>query len=358
MSTGFHSLEIKEVRREIADAVSLLFAIPEELKDEFRFSPGQHLTLRSEIAGEDIRRNYSICAAPHEGELRVAIKQVAGGLFSGFANTSLSAGQKLDVMPPHGSFTWQFDPARTATYAGFAGGSGITPILSLLKTALATEPNSQFVLFYGNRASNSIMFLEEIAGLKNRFMGRLQVFHFLDDEEGDFDILNGRLDVEKIGAVLGSLVDPADLDAAFICGPGPMMDAVEKGLVEAHVPSDRILVERFTVGAMSEAQLAAAREMERKAEGKPITITINGRKRKLAFDSAKASILENARAAGLPAPFACKAGVCATCRAKVVKGEVRMIQNYGLSPEEVRQGYVLTCQAVPISDEVELDFDA
>jgi len=358
MSTGFHSLEITEVRREIADAVSLLFTVPDNLKNEFSFSPGQHLTLRTEIDGEDVRRNYSICAAPHEGELRVAIKQVVGGLFSGFANTTLTAGQKLDVMPPHGSFTWHFVPSRKATYAGFAGGSGITPILSLLKTALETELQSQFILLYGNRSSNSIMFLEELAGLKNRFMDRLQVCHFLEDEEGDFDILNGRLDVEKIGSVLGSLIDPSDLDAAFVCGPGPMMDAVEKGLVAAGVPSERILIERFTVEAMSEAQLAAAREMERKAEGKPITITIDGRKRKLTFDSARESILENARAAGLPAPFACKAGVCATCRAKVVKGEVRMIQNYGLSPEEVKQGYVLTCQAVPISDEVELDFDA
>lgn len=357
MSTGFHQLEIAEVRREIADAVSLRFSVPEALADLFRFTPGQHLTLRTDIDGEDVRRNYSICAAPHDGELRVAIKQVANGLFSGWANTKLAAGQSIDVMPPHGSFTWTFDPAREATYAGFAGGSGITPILSLLKSALTIEPNSRFILLYGNRATASIMFLEEIAALKNRFMDRLQVIHFLEDEEGDFELLNGRLDVAKIGSVLGTLVEPAEIDAAFICGPGPMMDAVEAGLKGAGVPENRILIERFTVGEMSEEQLAAARELERKAEGKPVKITIDGRRRTIAFDSAKGSILENARAAGLPAPFACKAGVCATCRARVVSGEVTMIQNYGLSPEEVAQGYVLTCQAVPVSAEVELNFD-
>lgn len=358
MSTGFHSLEITEVRREIADAVSLRFAVPPELADAFRFTPGQHLTLRAELGGEDVRRNYSICAAPHEGELRVAIKQVAGGVFSSWANSALAAGQRLDVMPPHGSFTWSFDPARAATYAGFAGGSGITPVLSLLKTALSEEPRSRFVLLYGNRASNSIMFLEEIAALKNRFLDRLEVYHFLEDEEDDISLFNGRLDSAKISEVLGTLVDPASIDAAFICGPGPMMDAVEAGLTGAGVPAGRILIERFTVGQMSEAQIAAARELERKAQGLPIKLTLDGRRRTLTFDADKGSILENARAAGMPAPFACKAGVCATCRAKVISGQVTMKQNYGLSDDEVAQGYVLTCQAVPMSDDVELNFDA
>tara|TARA_R110000782_G_scaffold78276_8_gene155382 strand:+ start:36953 stop:38029 length:1077 start_codon:yes stop_codon:yes gene_type:complete len=358
MSTGFHPLKITEVRREIADAVSLRFDVPEELVDAFRYTPGQHLTLRTDIDGEDVRRNYSICTAPHENELRVAIKQIMGGRFSSWANSALKAGQMLEVMPPHGSFTWNFDPAESRSYVGFAGGSGITPILALLKTALSVEPQSRFILLYGNRSTASIMFLEEIASLKDRFMDRLRVHHFLEDEEGDFDILNGRLDTGKIAAVLGSLIDPSDIDAAFICGPGPMMDAAEAGLVDAGVPKKNILIERFTVGKMDEAQLAAARELEQKAAGKPVTLTIDGRKRKLAFDPEKETILENARAAGMPAPFACKAGVCATCRAKVIKGEVKMIQNYGLSAEEVAQGYVLTCQSVPVSDEVELDFDA
>ncbi|MCA1654258.1 MAG: phenylacetate-CoA oxygenase/reductase subunit PaaK [Sphingomonadales bacterium] len=358
MSAGFHELEIAEVRREIDDAVSLRFVLPDSLRDTFRFTPGQHLTLRTEIGGEDVRRNYSLCVAPSENELRVAIKQIAGGAFSTWANASLKPGDCIDVMPPHGSFTWTFDPARSATYAGFAGGSGITPILSLLKTALTTEPSSDFVLLYGNRTSNSIMFLEEIASLKNRFMDRLQVYHFLEYEEEDVELFNGRLDSDKIAEVLANLIDPAKIDAAFICGPGPMMDAVEAGLTEAGVPPDRILIERFTVGELSAAQVAAMRQVERSAAGRQVKITLEGRRRTVVFDADKGSILENARANGLPAPFACKAGVCATCRAKLVSGEVTMKANYGLSADEVAQGYVLTCQAVPLSDDVELDFDA
>lgn len=358
MSSGFHALQIAEVRREIDDAVSLRFTVPEELRDAFRFTPGQHLTLRADMDGEDLRRNYSICAAPHEGELRVAIKQVNGGRFSTWANKALAAGQTMEVMPPHGSFTWTFDPDRQAVYAGFAGGSGITPILSLLKTALREEPKSRFVLFYGNRASGSIMFLEEIAAMKNRFLGRLEVYHFLEDEEDDITLFNGRLDTAKTAEIFGPLIDPSSIDAAFICGPGPMMDAVEAGLKKAGVPGDRILIERFTVGEMTGDQLAAARELERKAEGLKVKLTLDGRRRTVTFDAEKGSILENARAAGMPAPFACKAGVCATCRAKVVSGEVTMKQNYGLSPEEVSAGYVLTCQAVPLTDDVELNFDA
>jgi ring-1,2-phenylacetyl-CoA epoxidase subunit PaaE len=357
MSAGFHSLEIIDVRREIDDAVSLGFHVPDALRETFHFTPGQHLTLRTEIDGDEVRRNYSLCVAPFENELRVAIKQIAGGAFSTWANAMLAVGDRLEVMPPHGSFTWSFDPARRATYAGFAGGSGITPILSLLKTALTSEPKSEFVLLYGNRSSNTIMFLEEIAQLKNRFMDRLQVYHFLEEEEEDVELFNGRLDSGKIAEVLSALVDPAAIDAAFICGPGPMMDAAEAGLTEAGVPADRILIERFTVGEISAAQAAALRRLEQKAAGLQVKVTLDGRRRTITFDAEKGSILENARAAGLPAPYACKAGVCATCRAKLVKGDVKMKANYGLSKQEVTQGYVLTCQAIPLTSDVELDFD-
>lgn len=358
MSAGFHQLEIMEVRREIADAISLRLRVPEALADVFRFTPGQHLTLRAEIDSEDVRRNYSICSAPFEDELRIGIKRVPHGIFSGWADSTLAPGQTIDVMPPHGSFTWQYDPKRGVTYAAFAAGSGITPILSLVKTALHEEPLSRFVLFYGNRTSNSAMFLDEIAELKDRYMQRLQVFHFLTAEQGDIELFNGRLDAERLERVLQSLVDPALLDAAFICGPGPMMDAAESALRNAGVSADKILSERFTAAKLTEAQRAAVRELEQKASGEPMWLTIDGRKRMITFDPAKKTVLENARAHGLPAPFACKAGVCATCRAKVVKGEVRMIQNYGLSEKEVADGYVLTCQSIPVSSEVELDFDA
>jgi len=358
MTAGFHALKISEIRREIDDAVSIAFELPAELAELFRFNPGQHLTLRAYIDGEDVRRNYSLCVAPHEDELRVAIKRIKGGLFSNWANTSLAVGQTIEVMPPHGSFTYQFDPVQKATYAGFAGGSGITPILSLLKTALETEPESEFVLLYGNRASSSIMFLEELAALKNRFMSRLQIYHFLEDETGDVELFNGRLDSDKIAALLRDLVDPKRIEAAFICGPGPMMDGVEAGLAKAGIGLERILIERFTVGQISASQAAAARELEQEAAGRKVHITLQGRRRTLSFDAENGSILENARAAGMPAPFACKAGVCATCRAKLVSGEVAMKANYGLSAEEVAQGYILSCQAVPLTDEVFLEFDA
>ena len=358
MSSGFHALSVAEVRREIDDAVSLRLEVPPALQDAFRFSAGQHVTLRADIAGEDVRRNYSLCAAPHEDELRVAIKRVGGGAFSSWANQAVRPGDLLDVMPPHGSFTWAFQPDRAASYVGFAAGSGITPILSLLKSALAIEPKSYFTLLYGNRESNSIMFLEELASLKNRFMDRLQLYHFLSAEAEEVELFNGRLDADKIADLLGGLITPVAVDAAFICGPGPMMDAVEAGLLEAGVPKERLLAERFNVGEQTAAQRERARSLEQAAEGRMIQVTLEGRRRRLAFHADQGSILDAARAAGLPAPFACKSGVCSTCRARVVTGRVEMKANYGLSDAEVAQGYVLTCQAVPVTDDVVLDYDA
>lgn len=358
MSAGFHALRIADVRREIDDAVSLRFDVPDEAREAFQFAPGQHLTLRADIEGEELRRNYSICVAPHEDELRIAIKQIAGGRFSTWANAKLAPGQTLDVMPPHGSFTWTFVAERRATYVGFAGGSGITPILSLMKTALAAEPQSEFVLLYGNRGSGTIMFLEELARLKNRFMSRLQVYHFLEDEEEEIELFNGRLDSAKVADVLSALVDPQRIDAAFICGPGPMMDAVETGLAAAGVPGNRILIERFTTGGLSAVQADAVRNLEEKAVGRKMRVTLDGRTRVVAFDAAAGNIMESARVAGVPAPFACKAGVCATCRAKLIRGKVGMAVNYGLSPEEVAAGYILTCQAIPETDDVAVDYDA
>jgi len=358
MSVSFHKLTIADVRPETDDAVTLQFELPPELRDSFRFASGQHLTLRADLEGEDVRRNYSICAAPHEDQLRIAIKKIPGGRFSTWANDRLRSGDQLEVMAPHGSFTWTFDPRRRGSYAGFAAGSGITPVLSLLKTALTVESESHFTLLYANRTSSSVMFLEELAALKNRFMARLQVFHFLDEESEDIELFNGRLDLGKVQELLAGLVDPAQLDAAFVCGPGPMMDAAEAALLGAGVAPEKVLIERFTAGPVSEADLAAARALEQKAAGFKVQVTLEGRRRLIAFDPEKGSILENARAAGMPAPYACKAGVCATCRAKLVSGEVAMKATYGLSDQEVADGYVLTCQAIPKSDGVVLDYDA
>ena len=357
MSNEFHSLRVAEVRKETAEAISVLLDMPEDLAEYFAFRPGQHLTLRSNIEGEEVRRNYSLCAAPHEGKWRVAIKRLPGGRFSGWASQALKEGDVIDVMAPTGSFTSDFDPARRGSYALFASGSGITPILSLLKEGLVSEPESHFALFYGNRDSDSILFLEEIASLKDRYLGRLEIHHFLSREEDDLDVFNGRIDAEKMALVTGQMLDVARLDAAFACGPEGMMDAVETALADAEMDREKILTERFAAAELSEEQKAAMAELEARAAGKPIKVTLGGRSRTIEFDPEKESILENTRASGMRAPYSCKAGVCATCRAKVTSGKVEMVRNFALSAEEVASGYILTCQAVPVSDDVELDFD-
>ena len=356
MSIEFHKLRVAEVKRETPDAVSVRFDLPESLRERFAFKAGQHLTFRRNFGGEEVRRNYSVCVAPSEGVLKIGVKKIAGGVFSGWVNDELKAGDELDVMAPHGSFCWSFDPNAKREYVGFAGGSGITPVLSLMKTALAMEPQSRFTLFYGNRVSAGIMFLEEIAALKDRYIDRLSVFHVLEDEEEEIELFNGRLDRAKADEVLAKLA-PADADAYFICGPGPMMDAIEEALVARKIDKTRILIERFTTGPLSAAQAAAARALEEKAAGLKMSVTLNGRRVNVTFDPANHSILDNVRAAGLPAPFACKGGVCATCRAKVIAGEVSMKVNYGLSEQEVAEGYVLTCQATPVSEGVVLSYD-
>lgn len=354
---AFHPLTITGVARETDDAIALTLEPSAETRGAFGFLPGQHVTLRAEIGGEDVRRNYSICATPGE-PLRVAIKRVRGGAFSSWATRELSAGATIEAMPPHGTFTWTFRPGTRATYVGIAGGSGITPILSILKTGLKVEPESRFTLLYGNRSSNSIMFLEELAALKNRHLGRLQVYHFLTAEADDVELFNGRIDAARMETVLETLIDPAVIEAAFICGPGAMMDAAEAALHGAGVAPDRVLAERFTAGPRSAAEIERDHALEQRAAGLTMQVTLDGRRRLLEFDPEKGSILESARAAGLPAPFACKAGVCATCRAKLVAGQVEMKVNYGLSEDEVARGYVLTCQAVPLTDGVALDYDA
>lgn len=357
MSIDFHKLRVAEVKRETPDAVSVRLELPAELRETFQFRAGQHLTFRREIDGEEVRRNYSLCVSPSEGVLKIGVKQIAGGAFSGWVNRELKAGDELEVMAPHGSFCWSFDAAAHNEYVAFAGGSGITPILSLMKTALALEPRSRFTLFYGNRNSLGVMFLEEIAALKDRYLDRLSVFHFLEEEEEEIELFNGRLDQAKAESILSTLVTASNIDAFFICGPGPMMDAVEAALLARNVEKPRILIERFTTGPMSAAQAAAARELEQKAAGLKMSVTLNGRRVQVAFDPAQHSILDNVRAAGLPAPFACKGGVCATCRAKVTAGEVQMKVNYGLSEQELADGYVLTCQATPVTEGVALTYD-
>jgi ring-1,2-phenylacetyl-CoA epoxidase subunit PaaE len=358
LNREFHALKIAQVRRETADAISIRFEIPERLRDVFAFQAGQHLTLRMMLDGEDVRRNYSVCAAPSENEIRIAIKQMATGRFSAWANANLREGQTIEVLPPLGNFVLPETGDPAPYYVGLAGGSGITPVISILKTVLETKPESRFTLLYGNRDTASIMFLEELAALKNRYLSRLEVYHFLEFEAEEIELFNGRLDRAKCEDVFSHLVDAKSADAVFICGPGPMMDAAEAALQARGVPGDRIFIERFTTSAPTAEQLARAEALQQKAAGRGLLVTLDGRRLRIRFDAEKGNILENVQAAGFPAPYACKSGVCTTCRAKILAGTVALKQNYGLSASELAAGYVLTCQAVPTSDEVTLSYDA
>jgi len=357
MAEHFHALRVAEIVPETAEANSIRFEIPADLRDRFSFKAGQHLTLRATIDGEEVRRNYSLCTAPDESDWMVTVKRIGGGLFSNWVGDQLKAGDTIDVMPPHGSFTTDFDTSKSRHLVGIAGGSGITPVMSLIKTTLRREPESRFTLFYGNRDSSSVIFLEGLAALKDKHLGRFEIYHFLDAEDQDIELFNGMLNRERLEEAIPALVpDAAEVEGWFICGPGPMMDAAEGALLDRKVAKERIHIERFTADRPPEAVAREMAELQTKAEGVTVSVTLDGRTRRVPFT--QGNILDSARAAGLPAPFACKAGVCATCRAKVTKGKVEMAARYGLTDEEVVDGYVLTCQSVPLDDGVAVDYDA
>lgn len=358
LNKNFHSLRIAEVRRETPDAISICFDVPAALREVFRFEAGQHLTLRADIAGQDTRRTYSLCTSPRENEVRIAIKRMPGGLFSNWANSEFAAGQYLDVLPPMGRFVVPERKWQRPHYVGIAGGSGITPVISILKHVLESDRESRFTLVYGNRNTPSILFLEELAGLKDRYLDRLAIFHILEDEAGDIDLFNGRLDHTKLDEILGCLVVPNDVDIFFVCGPGPMMDAVEAALEARYVPRDRILVERFSTGALLEIQTVELQKRQSSVPETELSVVLDGRRTLVVFNAAQGNILESVHAAGLHAPYACRGGVCTTCRAKVLSGEVAMLKNYGLTNEEVAAGYVLTCQALPKTKKVTITYDA
>jgi ring-1,2-phenylacetyl-CoA epoxidase subunit PaaE len=357
MSVHFHPLKVAEVVPETAEASSIRFDIPRELRDQFAFRAGQHLTLRATIDGEEVRRNYSLCTAPDENDWMVTVKRIGGGLFSNWVGDQLKAGDTVEVMVPHGSFTTEFDAGGRRHLVGIAGGSGITPVMSLLRSTLKYEPESCFTLLYGNRDSSSVIFLEALAALKDKYLKRVEIYHFLDQEEQDIDLFNGMLDRARLEDVIPALVpDLAEVDGWFICGPGPMMDAADGVLLDRNVAKERIHIERFTADRPAGAVTREMAELQTQAEGVTVAVTLDGRTRRVPFTAG--NILDSARASGLPAPFACKAGVCATCRAKVTRGKVEMAARYGLTDEEVEAGYVLTCQSVPLGDGVAVDYDA
>jgi ring-1,2-phenylacetyl-CoA epoxidase subunit PaaE len=358
MTTLFHSLRVREVIPDTAEAVVVSFDVPEGLRETFSFTQGQYLTLRKEIAGADLRRSYSICAGVDDGELRVGVRKVKGGVFSNWINEQLKAGDAISVMAPQGRFFVTMQPEARRHHLGIAGGSGVTPILSTMKTVLAREPLSRFTLIYGNRALKSTMFKEEIEDLKNRYLTRLTLHHVFSDEHTDAPLNMGVMNRDKIGAFLASVVPASGIDHAFICGPFQMNDEAEAALLAAGVPEDRIHIERFGLAPTLQAVDAVIHEAKPgDAETARITIIRDGLKREIAFSKDQPSILDAASAAGLEVPFSCTSGVCGTCRAKCIEGAVRMERNFALDKAEVANGFVLTCQAHPLTPRVVLSFD-
>lgn len=359
MSTLFHPLRVKAIEPDTHEAVIVSFEVPADLQQVFGFTQGQYLTLRHDIDGQDLRRSYSICAGLDDGELRVGVRKVRGGVFSNWINASLKPGDTLQVMAPQGRFFVPIEPASARHHVGIAGGSGITPILSIMKTVLAREPHSRFTLIYGNRQLQSTMFKEEIEDLKNRYMTRLVLQHVFSDEHTDSPLGFGVMNREKIGEFLASVVPAADIDHVYVCGPFQMNDEAEAALLAAGVPEDRIHIERFGVALPSATQVGAVVHEAQPGDAKQSRITIvrDGLQREITFTEGQPSILDAASAAGLEVPFSCTSGVCGTCRAKCVDGEVRMERNFALDKNEVAAGFVLTCQAHPLTERVTLSFD-
>jgi ring-1,2-phenylacetyl-CoA epoxidase subunit PaaE len=355
MAVHFHTLKVKAVKKETADCVSVSFIIPEELKQIFTFEQGQNITLKKIIGQEECRRSYSICAAPFENELKVAVKKVEGGKFSCYANDVLKPGDELEVMPPTGKFNSKLQTTNKKQYLAFAAGSGITPIISIIKTTLQTEPLSNFTLVFGNRSRNTIIFFEELEGLKNKYLRRFNFINVLSREITDAPINYGRIDDNKL-AELSKLVNYTTIDEFFICGPEAMLFCVKDFLEHRGIDKKKIHFELFgTPGTkVNKAQSTEQQTSESKSK---ITVKLDGRSFDFDLGFGAASILDAALQQGADLPFACKGGVCCTCKAKLLQGQVKMEVNWGLEQEEIEQGFILTCQSHPITEKVVVDFD-
>lgn len=360
MSIHFHQLRVREIRRETPECVSVVFEIPEELKKEFAFKQGQSLTMRTHLNKEEVRRTYSLCSSPLENEWRVAIKKVDGGLFSSFANEFLKKGDLVEVMPPVGKFYTELNPTNKKNYLAFAAGSGITPVISLIKTTLATEPGSRFTLVFGNRNRSSIIFFEELEALKNRYMSRFNLIHVLSREKTEVALNSGRIDKEKL-ADLSSVIGYQKVDEFFICGPEVMIFCIKDFLEAQGIDKKKIHFELFTTPEQRKQPTVAGGSKSRKeAKGPSTQVSIKLDGRMLDFNLPRDSdltILDAALQQGADLPFACKGGVCTTCKARLVEGKVEMDVHWGLEEEEVANGYILTCQSHPLTEKVLIDFD-
>ena len=352
----FHSIKVADVYKVTKDCSVITFDIPADLMEEFQFRQGQHLTVRTHIDGKDERRSYSLCSSPMENKWQIAVKKISEGVFSGFVNDTLKKGDSLDLMAPHGAFHTDVNPKQAKNYIAFAAGSGITPILSIIKTHLAAEPNSTFKLFYLNRTVKSIIFKEEIEQLKNKYFGRFEIFHFLTKEHRNIELLNGRFTKEKLQILTEKIIDIPTTDHCFICGPEQMIYLLRDELTAAGLPKGKIHFELFNTGMSEDDKLRISKIVEKKVEGTEVTIIDGGKEFHFTMSEDFDNILDSAIAAGADLPFACKGGVCSTCRCRIIKGTAEMKVNYALDASEVAKNYTLSCQAVPTSKKIVVDF--
>lgn len=355
-SKRFHSLKVRDIVKTTDDCSVISFDVPEELWNTFKYSQGQYLTLEADIKGEKVRRSYSLCSSPLDKEWKVGVKKVPQGKFSSFANDSLRAGDTLDVMPPDGRFFVELKPELARQYVAFAAGSGITPILSIIKTHLLSEPDCHFKLFYVNKTVGSIILKEELESLKNQFMDRFEVFYFLTKQKRNISFLNGRMDKEKLDIIFQDICAIDDIDHYFSCGPEPMILMIRHYLLDKGVSKDKIHFELFTASGAAKKE---TRRIEQQFEGQVSEVIIFEGGKSFNFKMVQGSnnILDEALNNSADLPFACKGGVCATCKAKLIEGKVEMPVHYGLEDDEVEAGYVLTCQSIPVTDKIVVDYD-
>ncbi len=354
----FYPLEVIAIERSTSDSAMIALRPREADKARFRFLPGQYLTFRRTINGEELRRSYSICSGPQDDSLKVGVKKVEDGWFSGFVNDQLCVGETLEAMVPAGRFVSEASDPDPRHVLAFAGGSGITPILAIMKSVLVTEPASRFTLFYANRSIASIMFRAEIADLKNRYMDRLALIHILEEGAADADLLQGRLDAARCARLLDSWIAVETVNETFICGPQPMMIAVRDTLVDRGVSEGTIRIELFAnAPRRGPAKTKRSLRPDRKAQSVDVTLDLDGARHRFAMAAESGAVLDAALEAGIDVPYSCQAGVCATCRARIVSGAARMATNHVLDDDEVARGFILTCQAIPESQRLEIDYD-
>lgn len=353
----FHNLKVSDIYKETEDTSVVTFEIPLELHEAFKFRQGQHLTLKADINGEDVRRSYSLCSSPIENQWKVAVKLIPGGKFSTYINEGLKKGDELEVMAPSGTFGVEVKPNESKNYIFFAAGSGITPVLSMVKAHLAQESNATCKLFYVNKTAKSIIFKEELEQLRNKYFGRFEIYYFLTKERRDIELFNGRFDDEKMKVLTGTFIDIPDTSEVFLCGPEKMVNYVSEYLVNAGLPKELVHYELFVTGLSDEDIQRAERLAQQNVEGIEITIVDGGKEFSFTMTKDYDNILDAALGAGADLPFACKGGVCSTCKCRVIEGSVEMKINYALDDKEVAQQLVLSCQAVPTADKVVVDFD-